>query len=189
MGRATGEQWFELFEEPKELSIFAPSDLAELGKDQLHIVSGDPDSNRLLGQLWGEAKVAGGVQDLAERPCPSPYVQQRWDAYVLAYAISADSAKNCEPGRAFPSHASDLGPSAGECDATGPREKIRRVAEGATSAEQISQFPQAGAQLGQPAIGHRGHQVLRLSLRCGRDAPLSPYGRGSVCAVELLRSW
>ena len=48
-GRASEEQWGKLFEELNEILIFAPEDLAELGRDQLHIVSDDPDSNRLLG--------------------------------------------------------------------------------------------------------------------------------------------
>ena len=151
-GRATDEQRNKLFEELKELLIFAPSDLAELRTDQLHIATDDPDSNRLPGQLWRAAKVTGGAKDLAgaghrRLGCPSSYVLQGWAAYQLANAISADSAKNCELGRTFLSQASDLGLSAEECETMGPREKIRRIADGATSAEQISQFPQAGAQL------------------------------------------
>ena len=72
---------------------------------------------------------------------------QRWDAYQLANAISADSAKDFELGRTLSSYASELGLSAEECDPMGPREKLRRIADGATSSEQISQCAQAGAQL------------------------------------------
>ena len=38
-GRASEEQWKKLFEELNEILIFSPEDLAELGRDQLHIVS------------------------------------------------------------------------------------------------------------------------------------------------------
>ena len=84
--------------------------------------------------------MSNGAKDLAGRPRPSSYVLQGWGARQLANAISADSAEDCDLGRVFSSHAADLGLSAEECDAVGPREKIRRVAEGATPAEQISQF-------------------------------------------------
>ena len=50
-GRASEEQWNKLLEELNEILIFSLGDLLELEKDQLHIVSDDPDSNRLLGQL------------------------------------------------------------------------------------------------------------------------------------------
>ena len=136
-----GKQRNKLFEELKELLISAPVGVAEIGKDQRHIVSDDIDSNRLPGQLWRAVKVAGGAKDLGEKPCPSSYVLQGWGAYQLANAISVDPAKGWELGRAFSSQASDLGLAAEEFDAKGPRAKIRRVAEGATSAEQISQCP------------------------------------------------
>ena len=58
-GRASEEQRNKLFEELDDILIFAPSDLAELGKDQLHIVPEYPQSNRLPGQLWRAVKVAG----------------------------------------------------------------------------------------------------------------------------------
>ena len=67
-GRASEEQWNKLFEELSDILISAPEYLAELGKDRLHIVSDDPDSNRLIGQLWRAAKVPGGGKELAERP-------------------------------------------------------------------------------------------------------------------------
>ena len=146
-GRATEEHWNKRFEVLNEILIFAPSDLAELGTYQPYIGSDDPDSNRLLGQLWGAAKEASGAEDLADRPRPSSFALQGWDAYQLANAISADSAKDCELGRASSPHASALGLPLEGCDATGPREKIRRLAEGATSAGQISQFSQAGTQM------------------------------------------
>ena len=75
-GRASEEQWNKLFEELNEILIFSPDDLSELGKDQLHIVSDDPDSNRLLGQLWRAVKVSRGGKELAERPRPSSFVLQ-----------------------------------------------------------------------------------------------------------------
>ena len=146
-GRASEEQWTKLFAELNEILIFSPDDLSELRKDQLHIVSDDPDSNRLLGQLWRAAKTAGGAKELAERPGPSSFVLQGWGAHQLARAISADSAKESELGRAFLAQAEELGFSADECDNTGPREKLRRIAETASSVEQISLFSQAGAQL------------------------------------------
>ena len=64
-------------------------------------MSEGPQSNRLLGQLWRAAKVAVGARELAGRPCPSTYVLQGCDAYQLANAISADSAKDSELGRTF----------------------------------------------------------------------------------------
>ena len=100
-GRDTEEQRNKLSEELNVILIFAPNDLAALGKDQLHTVSDDRDSNRLRGHLWRAARVASGAEDLAERPRPSSFVLQGWDAYQLANAISADSAKDCELGRAF----------------------------------------------------------------------------------------
>ena len=92
------------------------------------------------------------------------------DARQLVNAIAANSAKESEIGRAFSSPAADLGLSAELRDAMGPREKIRRVAEGAASAEQISQFSQAGAQLNllklrrQPEVSRGRHQMLGLLL-------------------------
>lgn len=50
-GRASEGQRGKLFEDLKEILIFVPSDLAELGKDQLHKASEGPHSYRLLGQL------------------------------------------------------------------------------------------------------------------------------------------
>ena len=93
-GRASGGQWRKLFEEPKEILIFAPSDLAGLGKVQPHIVSEGPQSYRLLGHLRRAAKVAGGAEELAVRPCPSTYALHDWDARRLVSAISADSAND-----------------------------------------------------------------------------------------------
>ena len=122
-GRTSEEQWNKFFQELNDVLTFAPTHLAELRGDQLHIVSDDPDSNRLLGQLRRAAKVAGGPKDLAERPCPSAYVLQGWGAHQLANAISADSVKESELGRAFPSQAAELGLSAEDCDGMGPREK------------------------------------------------------------------
>ena len=49
-GRASKEQRSKLLEELKEVLSFAPSGPAELGKDQLHIMSEGPQSNRLPGQ-------------------------------------------------------------------------------------------------------------------------------------------
>ena len=97
--------------------------------------------------MWRAAKVAGGPKELAGRPCPSAYVLQGWGAHELANAISADSAKDSELGRAFSAQATELGLSPDDCDGMGPREKMRKVAENATSTEQISRFSQAGAQL------------------------------------------
>ena len=49
--RASEEAWNKLFSELAEMLICAPIDLAELRADQLHIISEDPASNRLLGQI------------------------------------------------------------------------------------------------------------------------------------------
>ena len=146
-GKALEEQRGKFFEELNDILIFSPSDLAELGKDRPHIVPDDPDSNRLLGQLRRAVKVASGSKVLAGRPRPSAAVLQGWDAHQLARAISADSAKASELGRSLTSQAAELGLSAEDCAGMGPREQMRRVAENATSAEQISLFSQAGAQL------------------------------------------
>ena len=122
-GRDSEERRKKLFEELNDILIFSPTDLAETGKDQIHIVSDDPDSNRLLGQLWRAVKVASGSKDLAERPCPSAYVLQGWGAHQLARAISADSAEESELGRAFSSQAAELGLSAEDCDIKGLKEE------------------------------------------------------------------
>ena len=125
-GRAPEEQWTKLFAELNEILIFSPDDLSELRKDQLHIVSDDPVSNRLLGQLWRAVKAAGGTKELAERPGPSSFVLQGWGARQLARAISADSAKESELGRAFMAQATELGLSAEDCDSAGPRKSSER---------------------------------------------------------------
>ena len=106
-----------------------------------------PQSNRFLGQLWRAAEVAGAAKGLAGRPCPPTYVLQVWGARRLANAISADPAEDSGIRKTFSSYASELGLSAEECDSMGPREKLRRIAGGANSSEQISQFSQAGVQL------------------------------------------
>ena len=154
-----------------------------------------PQSNRLLGQLWRAAKVAGGVTELAERPCPWTYVLQGWDAFQLANAISADSAKDPELSRTFSPCASDLGLSAEERDSMGPRRKLRRVVGGATSSGQISLFSQAGAQLN---LLRNCDASLKLAAAGGRcwgcfcdvaTRPHFPPTGGSPRAVELLQSW
>ena len=142
-GSASEERRKKLFEELREILMFAPSDIAELGKYQAYIVTEDPQSNCVLGQLWRAVKVAGGAKDVAERPWPSTYVLQGWGARRLANAIAADSADNSELGRTFSSYSSELGLPAEERDSMGRREKLRRVADGATSSEQISQFARA----------------------------------------------
>ena len=86
----------------------------------------------------GAVSEAGGGSD---------FFTQGWGAHQLARAISADSAKESELGRAFLAQAEELGFSVGERDTTGPREKLRRIAENGSSVEQISSFSQAGAQL------------------------------------------
>ena len=50
--------------------MFAPTDLAEPPADQLHIVSGREESNRLLGQLWGAVKAAATLRILADARAP-----------------------------------------------------------------------------------------------------------------------
>ena len=51
-GRASWAAWTSLRKRLHELLISATIDLAELGADQLHIVSDHEESNRLLAQLW-----------------------------------------------------------------------------------------------------------------------------------------
>ena len=48
----------------------------------------------------------------------------------------------------------------------GPREKLRRVASGATSSEQISQFSQAGAQLNLPRNCDASLKSAAAGFRC-----------------------
>ena len=122
-GRASGEQWNKLFEELNDILTFAPNDPAGRGTGQLHIVSDDPVSDRLLGRQCRAARVSNWAKGLAERPFPSAYVQRGWGARQLANAIATDSAKGSELGRAFSLRAADLGLSAEECDAMGPRAK------------------------------------------------------------------
>ena len=100
-GRASGEQWNKLFEELNDILTFAPNDPAGRGTGQLHIVSDDPVSDRLLGRQCRAARVSNWAKGLAERPFPSAYVLQRWGAHQLASAIAADPAKESDRGRAF----------------------------------------------------------------------------------------
>ena len=139
-------------------------------------------------------KASGGEKELAERPRPSSYVLQGWGAHQLARAISADSAKESDLGRVFPAQAAELGLSADDCGELGPGEKIRRVAENASSTEQISQFPQAGAQLNllklRRELSVRGgrNTLLGLLQRRRNQTSLPTNGGRGPGAVELFLS-
>ena len=73
-GWTSGEAWDKLWAEPSELLIVAPSDLAELRAEQLHIVSDSEEPNRLLRQLWTAVKGFGQRQRL-ERAGETVYLR------------------------------------------------------------------------------------------------------------------
>ena len=128
-GRAWNGAWNRLFSELNEIRIFAPSDMAELRADQLHIVSGREEPSRLLGHLWRAVGASGGAKDFSERSGLPAYTCRGWDAFQLAGAAAPDSARNSVFGRSFSARAEELGLSMDECGAMGPRAKLRRVAE------------------------------------------------------------
>ena len=72
-GRASEESRNKLVAELGELLICAPRDLAGLEADQLHIVSDNAESNRLLGQLWRAAEASGDIGDFRERANPPTF--------------------------------------------------------------------------------------------------------------------
>ena len=109
--------------------IFLPSDLAGLGADRLHSVSGHEESYRLLGQIWSAVKASGAAENFSERPDPSVYTCRGRGTVQLAGAVTADSAESSEFGGFLSSGAAELGLTADECGFMGSRAKLRRVAE------------------------------------------------------------
>ena len=63
-GGASDDTRNKLFEELRELLIFSPGDLAQLRARRLPLISENPESIRLLGQLRRAVKVAEGATDL-----------------------------------------------------------------------------------------------------------------------------
>ena len=122
-----------LFAGPCELLILIPADLAELRTDQLHIVSVSKESNGLLDQLWRAVRAPGGAKNCAERTVSSIYVCGGWDASQIAGVVTVASAEESEFGRSFSSHAAELGLTLEEGDPGGPRAKLRKKVETASS--------------------------------------------------------
>ena len=133
-GRASEEDWGNLFTELSKLPFFVLRDLAELGAAQLHIVSDSAEPNRLLGQVWTAVKASGDADDSSGRTDPSIYVCRGWDAFQPAGAVAADSAENSELGGSSPRpdqaaelsltrKAAELGLTRKECDSMGTRAK------------------------------------------------------------------
>ena len=146
-GRASEEAWDKLFAELSELLISVLSDLAELGADQLRIVSDSEESNRLLGRLGRAAQASGDSKDFSERADPVIFVCRGRGAFQLAGAVTSDSAGSSEFGRSVAPRFAEPGLTMGECDSMGQRAEFRKVAESACSIEHIAPFAQAGAQL------------------------------------------
>ena len=86
-------------------------------------------AGRVLGHLWGAVEPSGDAKDFSERSDPSANICKGWDAFRLAGAATADSARSSVFGRSFSARAEELGLSMNECEAMGPRAKLRRVAE------------------------------------------------------------
>ena len=86
--------------------------------------------------------------------------------------MAAESASASDPGELSPTYASELGFTPEECESSGPTADPRRVAENATSFEQVSKSVQADADL----------NILR---RC--EASLRPAAPGVRC-WELFRN-
>ena len=101
-------------------------------------------------QLWRAVKASGGAEAFGERSGPSVYICKGWGAVQKAGAVTADSAESSEFGRVFSYRAAELGFTREKCDSLGPGAKLRKVAEGACSLDQINQFSQAAAQLNTP---------------------------------------
>ena len=125
--------------------MFAPNDLAELAAEQLHIVSDNAALNRALGQLWRAAEASGELEDFSGRRNPSPPVRKGWGASPLANAVAADLACDSEFESSSSSHAPEIGLTLGDCESTGLRAKLGKVAESDCSMEQITEFAEVGA--------------------------------------------
>ena len=195
-GRASNEAWNRLSQEPREILICALSDLAELRADQLHFVLELEESSRLHGRLWRAVRAAGDATDFRERSDSSIYIRKGWGAFQLAAAITADSAQGAELGRSFCARAEEPRISMEEGDSIGPQAKLRRVAEGSSSVEQINQFAQsrgsakpAEVLLREPSLRSFRHAPSGSLLRLRLPTTLPSDRAGGSDLAELFRSW
>ena len=124
-----------------------PYDLSEVGLHQVRLSSGNQGLNRLLGKLWKPANSPGGARNFLAQHDPCSWVARYWGAPSLADAASADAATAPEIGRLKPGQASQIRVSGEEREASGPRYRIRKVSEAASSIERNSQFAQVGSNL------------------------------------------
>ena len=83
-----------------------PEDLPELGADQLHIISGNQESNPLLGKLWRAVKVPGDASDCIGRSEPPALASTEWRTTrrsppprKLSDAVTEDTASAPDFGR------------------------------------------------------------------------------------------
>ena len=194
-GRASEDTWSKLLGELHGMLICPPGDLAQSGVHQFHLISGNPESNRLSGQLRGAVRLPGGATDFMEMADPALFVAGEWDAYKLAEAVAAGDAATPESGRILSARVSRLGLSADTCESSGPRYGARRAAETAGSVGEISQFAHAGARLNILRNCDASLRPVASDLRCwgilcGSTSrpPLSTNGGGGASAACFLRN-
>ena len=106
--------------------IFASADLGQAVGNRPHLITEDPQNVRLLGKLWGAAKVAGGEAALAGRAGPSPFGETERDDSQLASAVTAESGSAPALGNRFWQRASELGLNERDCDCPGLRRISKR---------------------------------------------------------------
>ena len=79
---------------------------------------GNPESNRLTGQLRRAVRVAGDATDFRGRAGSPHFVARERGAFKLAEAVAAGNASTSEFGKIFPERASQLVLAWGECEAS-----------------------------------------------------------------------
>ena len=116
--RAPEDVGNELSKKLHEMLIFSSEDLAQLGARQLHLISGNPESNRLTGQLRRAVRVAGDTTDFRGGAGSPHFVTRERGAFKLAEAVAAGNASTSESGKIFSERASQLVLAWGECEAS-----------------------------------------------------------------------
>ena len=107
-GRASEEPRNKFFAELGEIVGVAPGNLAQVGARHLHVISGSPESNQLLRQLWKAAESPRGARDFLARNETSSIISRERGAFKLADAAAADTASDPKFGSLLPEYASQL---------------------------------------------------------------------------------
>ena len=82
-GRASEDAGNELSKELNGMLILSSDDLAQLGAHQLHLISGNPESNRLMGQLRRAVRVAGDTTDFKGEGGLAAFCRQRTGRFQI----------------------------------------------------------------------------------------------------------